>query len=175
LISYSDNQLISLALASEKQGVIEAIQYLRSQGIKVMLGHTDASFDQVQQALDAGANGIVHCYNGMRGLHHRDPGVVGTGLVHPHCFVDMIADGHHVHPVAIDVAHRCCGSRLTLITDAMCAAGMPDGEYRLGEYTVTMKDGVVTTDSSGLAGSTLTLNSAVSNIQPWLNVPLEQA
>ncbi|BDU37863.1 N-acetylglucosamine-6-phosphate deacetylase [Vibrio nigripulchritudo] len=174
-ISYSDNQLISFALAPEKQGAIEAIQYLRSQGIKVMLGHTDASFDQVQQALDAGANGIVHCYNGMRGLHHRDPGVVGAGLVHPHCYVEMIADGHHVHPVAIDVAHRCCGSRLTLITDAMCAAGMPDGEYRLGEYTVTMKDGVVTTDSGGLAGSTLNLNSAVSNIQQWLNVPLEQA
>lgn len=93
----------------------------------------------------------------MRGLHHRDPGVVGAGLLHPECYVEMIADGHHVHPAAIEVAHRCCGSRMTLITDAMCATGMPDGQYTLGEYQVEMKQGVVTTQSGGLAGSTLTL------------------
>lgn len=174
-MSYCDNQLITVALAPEKPGAVEAIRHLRSQGIKVMLGHTDASYDQVQSALNAGANGIVHCYNGMRGLHHRDPGVVGAGLVHPNCYVEMIADGHHVHPTAIDVAHRCCSSRLTLITDSMCAAGMPDGQYVLGEYTVTMKDGVVMTDSGSLAGSTLTLNNAVTNLQQWLNLPLEQA
>lgn len=174
-ISYSDNQLITFALAPEKQGALDAIRYLKKQGIKVMLGHTDASYDQVQQALDAGASGIVHCYNGMRGLHHRDPGVVGAGLCHPNSYVEMIADGHHVHPCAIDIAHRCCGSRMTLITDAMCAAGMPDGQYTLGEYTVEMKGGVVTTDTGSLAGSTLTLLNAVANIQNWLNLPLEQA
>lgn len=174
-ISYADNQLITVALAPEKAGALDAIRYLRQQGIKVMLGHTDASYDQVQQALDAGANGIVHCYNGMRGLHHRDPGVVGAGLLHANSYVEMIADGHHVHPAAIDVAHRCCGSRLTLITDAMSATGMPNGEYILGEYTVQMKDGVVTTDTGSLAGSTLTMPRAVQNIQQWLNLPLEQA
>ncbi|MBJ7018890.1 N-acetylglucosamine-6-phosphate deacetylase, partial [Vibrio cholerae] len=138
-ISYSDNQLLKVALAPEKFGALEAIRYLDAQGIKVMLGHTDASYEQVQLALDAGAKGIVHCYNGMRGLHHRDPGVVGAGLLHPKCYVEMIADGHHVHPAAIEVAHRCCGSRMTLITDAMCATGMPDGQYTLGEYQVEMK------------------------------------
>ncbi len=174
-ISYTDNHIITDALAPEKAGALEAIRYLRKQGIKVMLGHTDASYDQVQQALDAGASGIVHCYNGMRGLHHRDPGVVGAGLLHANSYVEMIADGHHVHPAAIDVAHRCCGSRMTLITDAMSATGMPNGEYILGEYTVHMKDGVVTTDTGGLAGSTLTMPRAVNNIQKWLNLPLEQA
>ncbi|MDC5856660.1 N-acetylglucosamine-6-phosphate deacetylase [Vibrio europaeus] len=174
-ISYSDNQLITVALAPEKAGALDAIRYLDKQGIKVMLGHTDASYDQVQKAMDAGASGIVHCYNGMRGLHHRDPGVVGAGLVNSNCYVEMIADGHHVHPAAIDVAHRCCGSRLTLITDAMSATGMPDGDYTLGEYTVQMKQGVVTTDNGGLAGSTLTLPRAVQNIQKWLKLPLEQA
>lgn len=174
-ISYSDNQLVTVALAPEKAGALEAIRYLRKQGVKVMLGHTDASYDQVQQALDAGASGIVHCYNGMRGLHHRDPGVVGAGLTHPNSYVEMIADGHHVHSAAIDIAHRCCGSRMTLITDAMSATGMPDGDYTLGEYTVHMKNGVVTTDSGSLAGSTLTLPRAVQNIQKWLNLPLEQA
>lgn len=174
-ISYCDNNLITVALAPEKAGAIDAIRHLCKQGIKVTLGHSDASYEQVKQAFDAGASGVVHCYNGMRGLHHRDPGVVGAGLTHPNCYVEMIADGHHVHPAAIDIAHRCCGSRLTLITDAMSATGMPDGEYTLGEYTVHMKDGVVTTDVGGLAGSTLTLLTAVKNIQQWLNLPLEQA
>ncbi|EJY0881868.1 N-acetylglucosamine-6-phosphate deacetylase [Vibrio cholerae] len=174
-ISYSDNQLLKVALAPEKSGALEAIRYLDAHGVKVMLGHSDASYEQVQLALDAGAKGIVHCYNGMRGLHHRDPGVVGAGLLHPECYVEMIADGHHVHPAAIEVAHRCCGSRMTLITDAMCATGMPDGQYTLGEYQVEMKQGVVTTQSGGLAGSTLTLLDGVKNIQRWLNLPVEQA
>ncbi|HAS8422301.1 TPA: N-acetylglucosamine-6-phosphate deacetylase [Vibrio vulnificus] len=174
-ISYSDNQLLKVALAPEKKGATAAIRYLASQGISVMLGHTDASYQQVKLALDAGAKGIVHCYNGMRGLHHRDPGVVGAGLLHPECYVEMIADGHHVHPAAIEVAHRCCGSRMTLITDAMCATGMPDGQYTLGEYQVEMKQGVVTTQDGGLAGSTLTLIEGVKNIQRWLNLPFEQA
>ncbi|HAT8489619.1 TPA: N-acetylglucosamine-6-phosphate deacetylase [Vibrio vulnificus] len=174
-ISYSDNQLLKVALAPEKEGALAAIRYLASQGISVMLGHTDASYQQVKLALDAGAKGIVHCYNGMRGLHHRDPGVVGAGLLHPECYVEMIADGHHVHPAAIEVAHRCCGSRMTLITDAMCATGMPDGQYTLGEYQVEMKQGVVTTQEGGLAGSTLTLIEGVKNIQRWLNLPFEQA
>jgi N-acetylgalactosamine-6-phosphate deacetylase len=174
-ISYSDNQLVTVALAPEKKGAIEAIQYLRKQGIKVMLGHTDASYEQTNAALDAGANGIVHCFNGMRGIHHRDPGTVGAGLTHPESYVEMIADGHHVHPSAIDIAHRCCGSRMTLITDAMCAAGMPDGQYSLGEYQVKMNKGVVTTTSGSLAGSTLSLLDAVLSVQRWLDIPLEQA
>ncbi|HFQ5082743.1 TPA: N-acetylglucosamine-6-phosphate deacetylase [Vibrio vulnificus] len=174
-ISYSDNQLLKVALAPEKEGALAAIRYLANQGISVILGHTDASYQQVKLALDAGAKGIVHCYNGMRGLHHRDPGVVGAGLLHPECYVEMIADGHHVHPAAIEVAHRCCGSRMTLITDAMCATGMPDGQYTLGEYQVEMKQGVVTTQEGGLAGSTLTLIEGVKNIQRWLNLPFEQA
>ncbi|PAR37736.1 N-acetylglucosamine-6-phosphate deacetylase [Vibrio metoecus] len=174
-ISYSDNQLLKVALAPEKSGALEAIRYLDAHGVKVMLGHSDASYEQVQLALDAGAKGIVHCYNGMRGLHHRDPGVVGAGLLHPECYVEMIADGHHVHPAAIEVAHRCCGSHMTLITDAMCATGMPDGQYTLGEYQVEMQQGVVTTQSGGLAGSTLTLLDGVKNIQRWLNLPVEQA
>ncbi|MEI2562686.1 N-acetylglucosamine-6-phosphate deacetylase [Vibrio metoecus] len=174
-ISYSDNQLLKVALAPEKSGALEAIRYLDAHGVKVMLGHSDASYEQVQLALDAGAKGIVHCYNGMRGLHHRDPGVVGAGLLHPECYVEMIADGHHVHPAAIEVAHRCCCSRMTLITDAMCATGMPDGQYTLGEYQVEMQQGVVTTQSGGLAGSTLTLLDGVKNIQRWLNLPVEQA
>lgn len=174
-MSYSDNALISVALAPEKNDAIKAIKHLKSQGVRVMLGHTDASYDDVKAAFDAGADGIVHCYNGMRGLHHRDPGVVGAGLTADSGFVEMIADGHHVHPTAIDVAHRCCGDRLLLITDAMQAAGMPDGHYQLGELTVEMKEGVVRTAQGGLAGSTLILLDGVKNLSRWLDLPFEQA
>lgn len=171
----SGNTLKKVALAPEKSNSIDIIKHLKSCGIKVMLGHSDADFDTVNRALEAGANGIVHCYNGMRGLHHRDPGVVGAGLCHPNSYVEMIADGHHVHPTAIDVAYRCCGDRLTLITDAMQAAGMPDGQYQLGEYQVNVVDGVVSTDAGGLAGSTLILKNAVFNVSRWLDMPLEKA
>jgi len=174
-ISYSDNSLMTVALAPEKNNSSEAIRYLRSNGIQVMLGHTDANCQQVEQAFACGASGIVHCYNGMRGLHHRDPGVVGVGLCQPDSFVEIIADGHHVHSTAVDVAYRCCGDRLMLISDAMRAAGMEDGNYQLGEYQVSMKQGVVRTDSGSLAGSTLDLSQAVKNISDWLKIPFEQA
>lgn len=174
-ISYSDNSLITVALAPEKNNAEQAIKHLKRNGIKVMLGHTDASATQVDAAFAAGADGIVHCYNGMRGLHHRDPGVVGVGLCHPNSYVEMIADGMHVHPTAIDVAHRCCTDRLTLITDAMQATGMPDGTYQLGEFEVLVNDGEVRTSCGSLAGSTLHLLQAVLNLSQWLNMPLEQA
>ena len=174
-ISYSDDSLITVALAPEKANSSAAIRHLKKNGIKVMLGHSDASFDQVIEAFNNGADGIVHCYNGMRGLHHRDPGVVGAGLCHPDSYVEIIADGHHVHPTAIDVAHRCCGDKLTLITDAMQAAGMPDGKYQLGEFEVEMSQGVVKTESGSLAGSTLSMIEAVNNVDDWLNIPFEQS
>ena len=174
-IADSDNSLVSIALAPEKPGSTVAIRHLKKRGLKVMLGHTDASAEEVESAFANGADGIVHCYNGMRGLRHRDAGVVGVGLCHPNSYVEIIADGHHVHPTAIDVAHRCCGDRLTLITDAMQAAGMPDGKYQLGEYQVNMTDGVVTTEFGSLAGSTLILIDAVINLAKWLNLSFEQA
>ncbi|MDN3679633.1 N-acetylglucosamine-6-phosphate deacetylase [Vibrio tapetis subsp. quintayensis] len=174
-ISYSDNSLITVALAPEKSNAAQAIKHLKRNNVKVMLGHTDANSEQVEAAFNAGADGIVHCYNGMRGLHHRDPGVVGVGLCHPNSYVEIIADGMHVHPTAIDVAHRCCGERLTLITDAMQAAGMPDGTYQLGEFEVQVNSGEVRTPCGSLAGSTLHLLQAVLNLSKWLNLPLEKA
>lgn len=174
-ISDSGGSLLTVALAPEKKNAEEVIQYLSSIGIRVMLGHTDACAEQVQAAFSAGASGLVHCFNGMRGLHHRDPGVVGIGLCEPHSYIELIADGHHVHPVAVDIAYRCCGERLMLISDAMQATGMPDGEFQLGEYPVQVIDGIVRIESGGLAGSTLTLNNAVKHLSGWLNMPFEQA
>jgi N-acetylgalactosamine-6-phosphate deacetylase len=140
-----------------------------------MLGHSAADHDTTMAALSAGATGLVHCFNGMRGLHHREPGMVGAGLIHPDAWLELIADGHHVHPSVLKLCHCCANKRLLLITDAMRAAGMPDGYYLLGNYRVEMKEGVVRTEAGGLAGSTLTLLGAVRNMVQLAGVPLADA
>ena len=175
-LDIAGDSLHTVALAPELAGSDAAITWLRQRGIRVLIGHSDASYDQSVRAILAGAQGIVHCYNGMRGLHHRDPGVVGAGLTQPNCDVELIADGHHVHPAAVQIALSCCGEeRLILISDAMRATDMPDGAYQLGKLTVNMQAGVVRTAEGGLAGSTLHLLDAVKHCMQWLGLPLERA
>ncbi|ELZ5940176.1 N-acetylglucosamine-6-phosphate deacetylase [Providencia stuartii] len=174
-IAVAEGSLKCVALAPEHPTSLELIPWLKSQGVRVMIGHSSADYALTQQGLNQGADGVVHCYNGMNGLHHREPGMVGAALTHDQCQVELICDGHHVHPAAINVVYRCCGERLLLITDAMRAAGMPDGEYSLGEMTVQMKNGVVRTESGSLAGSTLTLERGVSTLQQACNISFAQA
>ncbi|MEI6896783.1 MAG: N-acetylglucosamine-6-phosphate deacetylase [Psychromonas sp.] len=174
-IDIADSSLKVIALAPEKPGAISAIKYLKDHHINTMIAHTNAGYEQTTLALDAGAKGIVHCYNGMKGIHHRDTGTVGAGLTHPSAFIEIINDGHHVHASAIDIAYRCCQNRLLLISDSMRAAGMPNGKYELGEYLITMQDGVVRTDEGSLAGSTLCLLDAVYRTEKDLKIPLERA
>jgi N-acetylgalactosamine-6-phosphate deacetylase len=174
-IDIADSSLKAVALAPEKMGAIDAIKYLKENNINTMLAHTNAGYEETTQALNAGAKGIVHCYNGMKGIHHRDTGTVGAGLTHPSAFVEIINDGHHVHASAIDIAYRCCNKRMLLISDSMRAAGMPNGEYELGEYVITMKDGVVRTKEGSLAGSTLCLFDAVYQTAKDLKISLESA
>ncbi|WP_255555516.1 N-acetylglucosamine-6-phosphate deacetylase [Enterovibrio paralichthyis] len=174
-LSVADGTLKCVALAPEKNDALKAIAYLKAHQVNVMLAHTSASYEQTVAALRAGADGIVHCYNGMTGLHHREPGVVGAALCCDSAHIELIADGHHVHPAAAEVVWRCAANRMVLVSDAMRATGMPDGEYALGELNVTMKAGVVRTENGGLAGSTLTLNTAVSNLSQWFSLPFEKA
>lgn len=174
-ISIAGGTLKCVALAPEYPDAFSIIPWLRGQGIRVMLGHSIADYALTRAALLSGANGVVHCYNGMTGLHHREPGMVGAALTTLGCDVELIVDGHHVHPVAADIVRRCCGDRLLLISDAMRATGMPDGDYYLGELNVHMKNGIVRTDSGGLAGSTLTLDNAVSNFARACDISFEQS
>jgi N-acetylgalactosamine-6-phosphate deacetylase len=174
-IEIADGTLKCVALAPEYPDAFGLIAWLRTQKIRVMLGHSNADYALTQRALQHGANGVVHCYNGMNGLHHREPGMVGAAFTSDGCDVELIVDGHHVHPAAVNVAQRCCGDRLLLISDAMRATGMPDGDYMLGEMLVHMKDGMVRTDSGGLAGSTLTLDNAVSHFSDACDISFEQA
>lgn len=175
LIEISQNTLRVVALAPEKPSALEAIKHLKSRDVRVMLGHSAASFEQTLQAFDAGADGLVHCFNGMTGLHHRNPGMVGAGLTDKRAWLELIADGHHVHPAVMNICCSCAKPRTLLITDAMSAAGMPDGDYSICGHPVTMRNGIVRTESGGLAGSTLTLETAVQNMVNHVGVSAEDA
>lgn len=175
LLDASQNTLRVVALAPEKTGALQAIRHLKQRGIRVMLGHSAATYDQTLAAFDAGADGLVHCYNGMTGLHHREPGMVGAGLTDKRAWLELIADGHHVHPGAMRLCCHCAKDRVVLITDAMQAAGMPDGRYSLCGEEVRMQNGVVRTSAGGLAGSTLSLDVAVRNMIEHTSISAEEA
>ena len=164
LIADAEGTLKVIALAPEKPDALNAIRHLKQRGLNVMLGHSAATYEQTLAALDAGADGLVHCFNGMTGLHHREPGMAGAGLSDTRAWLELIADGHHVHPAVMRIVCQCAAHRTVLITDAMRAAGQPDGMYDICGHDVTMKAGIVRTASGGLAGSTLALDDAVSRM-----------
>ncbi|MEG2602482.1 MAG: N-acetylglucosamine-6-phosphate deacetylase, partial [Carnobacterium sp.] len=153
------------ALAPERKGSAEFIQYATSKGIKVALAHSDASYEEAKNAVDHGASIFVHTYNGMSPLNHREPGMVGAALTLKGVFNELICDGQHVHPVAakilMDVRSR---EEVVLITDCMRAGSMPDGSYTLGEFPVEVKQGAARLKNGSLAGSVLQLKDAIKNV-----------
>ncbi len=152
-----------VTIAPELDGALDAIRYLVGRGITVAVGHTDASYEQVLAAVEAGATAGTHVFNGMRPPHHRDPGPVFALLNNPPVTCEFIADGHHLHDGTLAFAASVTGpDRAALITDAMAAAGMSDGDYELGGQAVTVTDGVARLAEGGsIAGSTLTMDAAV--------------
>ena len=158
-----------IAIAPERKGVKEFIEFAKSKGVYTALAHSDATYEEAAAAVEAGANIFVHIYNGMSGLHHRKPGMVGAGLSLDKVFAEMICDGHHVHPAAARVVTRARGPKETvLITDCMRAGGMGEGQSRLGEFEVVVKDGTARLkDTGNLAGSILELKQGVKNVVDW--------
>ena len=158
-----------IAIAPERKGVKEFIEFAKSKGVYTALAHSDATYEEAAAAVDAGANIFVHIYNGMSGLHHRNPGLVGAALSLDKVFAEMICDGHHVHPAAARVVTRARGPQETvLITDCMRAGGMGEGQSRLGEFEVVVKDGTARLkDTGNLAGSILELKQGVKNVVDW--------
>ena len=157
-----------IALAPERDGVIDFIHQANAMGISVALGHSDATYDQAIDAVNEGANIFVHTYNGMSGLHHRNPGMVGAAM-DSDAISELICDGHHVNPVAANVLMNVKGrDHIALITDCMSAGGMAEGDYKLGEFDVIVKDGTARLKEGGsLAGSILKLKDAVKNVVDW--------
>nr|WP_318479691.1 N-acetylglucosamine-6-phosphate deacetylase [Photobacterium leiognathi] len=165
------DSLIRVALAPEYQGSDEAIQWLTAEGIKTSIAHTSANFEQVTTAHQHGADCGVHLFNGMSGLHHREPGCAGAVLFHD-MLAELIADGIHVHPVMMQLAYRMKGyQQLALITDCMRAGGLSDGKYQLGAQIITVTNGEARTDDGSLAGSTCSLDQALRNMIMLTGVP----
>jgi len=121
-----------VTLAPEREGALEAIEAFVAAGIRVAVGHSDATDDQVRAAADAGATLVTHLYNAQSPFHHRAPGVVGAALTDLRLTVGMIVDGHHVEPAAVRLAFVAAAGRVMLVTDAVAALGMPPGVYELG-------------------------------------------
>ena len=131
-----------MTIAPERHGALAAIAQLRSAGVIAAIGHTDATFDQAREAIAAGATVATHLGNAMSPLHHRNPGVVGACLGAYEVSCELIVDGHHLHPAFVRHAAASKGARaIVSITDAMAAAGVGDGRYRLGGSTSTSATG----------------------------------
>lgn len=165
-----------IAIAPEREGVTEFIQYAVSHDVVVALGHSNASFAQAKAAVDAGGSVFVHTYNGMSPLNHREPGMVGAALSLDNVYCELICDGNHVHPAAARVVMKAAGKdHVVLITDCMMAGGMPDGSYILGEFPVEKKEGAVRMANGSLAGSCLELKQAIKNVVDWNNCTPEES
>jgi N-acetylglucosamine-6-phosphate deacetylase len=154
------------SLSPKDETTLEAIKFLKENGVVVSVGHSAVNFDDVQKAIKAGLSHSTHTYNGMRGFTHREPGVVGAVLTNDAVMAEIIFDKIHVHPEAVRLLLKAKGvDKVECITDAMSATGLPDGNYKLGELDVYVKDSqarLVSNDS--LAGSVLTLDKAFKNV-----------
>lgn len=154
-----------VTLAPELEGAIELITFLHAKGVRVQAGHTAATFAQAVTGFKRGISGFTHLYNAMSALNHREPGVVGLALSQAQ-FAEIILDGLHVHSAAAMAAMRAIPQAYG-VTDAVAAAGMPDGSYALGRHTVFKKgEGVFLADGT-LAGSALTMQQALRNLLAW--------
>ncbi|MGC1907951.1 MAG: N-acetylglucosamine-6-phosphate deacetylase [Candidatus Acidiferrum sp.] len=154
-----------LTIAPELFGAIPCIDAARNAGIVVAMGHTDATYEQARVAIAHGVHHAVHVYNAMRPFSHRDSGVIGAVLTSPEVSAELIADGVHVEEAAMRLLLQAKGAGcVILVSDGISATGMPDGQYSLGKFEVTVADGVARNSEGKLAGSTLTLDRALRNI-----------
>ncbi|WTJ33269.1 N-acetylglucosamine-6-phosphate deacetylase [Streptomyces luteogriseus] len=151
-----------LTLATELPGGLDSVRLLADHGVIAAIGHTDATYEQTVEAIDAGATVATHLFNAMPPLGHRSPGPITALLEDDRITVELINDGTHLHPAALQLAFRHAGAdRVAFITDAMDAAGFGDGRYWLGPLEVEVADGVARLVEDGtIAGSTLTLDRA---------------
>jgi N-acetylglucosamine-6-phosphate deacetylase len=164
-----------MTIAPELDGALEVITEASRRGVCVSLGHSDASLEEAQKGIEAGARHATHTFNAMRPLAHRDPGLLAAILTDHRITADMIVDGVHLDAAIVRLVLATKGfDKTVLITDATSAAGMPDGTYRLGTFDVTVKDGRCLADGK-LAGSVLTMDQAVRNVTRFTSCDLRTA
>lgn len=165
-----------MTIAPELPGAEETIAHATHLGVRISLGHSNAQSDAAKRGVAAGAASATHTFNAMRGFDHRDPGLLTEVLTNDRLFAEIICDGLHVDADAVRLFRRAKGpDRAMLVTDAMAGTGMPDGNYRLGELDVRVKNGRCVIGENTLAGSTLTLDRAVRNYAEFTGAPLSEA
>lgn len=164
-----------LTLAPELEGALEVLEIARRRGLRLGIGHSNATFEEAERAITAGATYAVHVYNSMRPFRHRDAGIIGAVLTDDRVCAELICDGVHVEPPAIRLLVKSKGlERIVLASDSLSGAGMPDGNYPLGNFTVHMAGGVSRTVEGKLAGSALTLDAAVRNLATFTGLSYKE-
>lgn len=176
LINISGNNIKVLALAPEKNNSQKVIKFLRDKGIIAALAHTNANYSIIEESVKNGAFLATHTFNGMKGLHHRNPGALGGIMAFDEIYSELIADKIHVHPAVMKILYKVKGlEKIALISDCMRAGGLEDGEYILGEMDVNVKNATARTGSGSLAGSTLKIKDALLNIKEAVDIELFEA
>jgi N-acetylglucosamine-6-phosphate deacetylase len=164
-----------MTIAPELPGALDVIAEAARRKVCVSIGHSDAVLEAARAGVRAGARHATHTFNAMRPLDHRDPGILAEVLTDSRLTADIVVDGIHVAPEVVQIFLRAKGlERAVLITDAIAAAGMPDGTYQLGPIQVEVKDGKCTVDGK-LAGSALTMDRAVRNVTQFAGWSLQDA
>ena len=164
-----------MTIAPEKDREFKVIRYLKERNVIISAGHTDASYDLMREAVLNGLSHITHLFNGMRPLHHRDPGIVGYALVND-VSVEVIVDGYHLSDVILKMVTKLKSKeKILLVTDSMMATGLDDGEYKLSGQKVIVKSGRAVLESGSLAGSTLTMDRAIKNMMSMVGINIVDA
>lgn len=172
----SNGMLKVVSIAPELEGASSVITYLKSKNIVSAMAHSNATFEQAKKGVYEGITIATHLYNGMRSFSHREPGIIGVSLTDDRVYCEIIYDRIHLHDGSVDIALRTKGvEKIILVSDAMRAAGLIDGEYELGGQKVFVKKGGARLESGTLAGSTLNLRDAVYNMIYKKNVPIHEA
>lgn len=155
-----------MSLSPHTEQSIETVKFLKENGVIVSVGHSAAKFNDIMKAVDAGLSHSTHTFNGMRGINHREPGVAGAVLISDKINAEVIFDKVHIHPEIVRLMIKAKGTdKVVCITDAMAATGLPNGDYKLGELDVYVKDGEARLKSNdSLAGSVLTLDKAFRHV-----------
>lgn len=163
ILQQSGSLIRMVTLAPELEGGFDMIEFLKDRGIIVSIAHSDATYEEAKHAFRCGASHVTHCFNGMRPIHHRDPGMILAAFEESHVSVQAIVDDVHLHPAIVRLIYREKGAdNMVLITDALQAMGMGDGMYIFGGHEVKVSQGIATLADGTLASSTVTMNEALA-------------
>ncbi len=171
-IEHSHGLFKYMTIAPERENACEIIKYLVSKGITVSMGHSSATFDETKAAYEAGARNITHCLNAMKGIHQHFPSIATAALYIDDLYNEVILDGIHVHPEMVEWIRKLKGNdKVVGVTDSLMCAGLPDGEYMIGNSPIIVKDSDAKLKDSGVrAGSCLTMDKAFRNIKKFSNL-----